>query len=57
MTHAGVPVEDKLNMGITDNLIRLSVGLEHQDDLLHDLKQAFEALKNQWVVGTELSYN
>ena len=30
-------------MGITQNLMRLSVGLEHSDDLIHDLKQALSA--------------
>lgn len=40
MTHASVPKEDRLNMGIVDSLIRLSVGIEDESDLLADLKQA-----------------
>ena len=40
MTHASVPKEDHLNMGIVDSLIRLSVGIEDESDLLADLKQA-----------------
>jgi cystathionine gamma-lyase len=40
MTHASVPVEERKKLGLTDNLIRLSVGIEHIDDLLADLKQA-----------------
>lgn len=42
MTHSVVPPEQRLTMGITDSLIRLSVGLEHVDDLINDMQQAFE---------------
>lgn len=42
MTHASVPAEQRAVLGITDNLIRLSVGLEDADDLIVDLKQALE---------------
>lgn len=42
MTHSVVPEEERLLMGITDSLLRLSVGLEHADDLIADLEQAFE---------------
>lgn len=45
MTHSVVPEEERLEMGITDSLIRLSVGLEHADDLIADMKQAFEKNK------------
>jgi cystathionine gamma-lyase len=41
MTHASVPVEDRLKVGITDSLIRLSVGIEDLDDLIGDLDHAF----------------
>lgn len=41
MTHSVVPVEERLQMGITDSLLRLSVGLEHAEDLIADLKGAF----------------
>jgi len=40
MTHAAVPLTERLKLGITDNLIRLSVGIENKDDLKDDLKQA-----------------
>jgi methionine-gamma-lyase len=43
MTHAGVPAEERLKAGITDGLVRLSVGIEDVDDLLADLGQAFDA--------------
>ncbi len=45
MTHSGVPEADRLQMGITDSLLRLSVGLEHADDLIADLDSAFIALE------------
>lgn len=41
-THPDVPKEIRDRLGITDTLLRLSVGLEHIDDLLADLKQALE---------------
>ena len=43
MTHASIPKEIREKVGITDNLIRLSIGIEHIDDLLADLNQAIEA--------------
>ena len=44
MTHAGVSAEAKLAAGITDGLVRLSVGLEAPGDLIKDFEQAFAAL-------------
>lgn len=41
-THSGVPVEARAAAGVTDGLIRISIGLEHPDDLIEDLKQAFD---------------
>jgi cystathionine gamma-lyase len=40
MTHASVPKENRVRLGITDNLIRLSVGIEDLEDLKADLQQA-----------------
>ncbi len=40
MTHDYFPVELRQKIGVTDNLIRLSVGIEHIDDLLSDLQNA-----------------
>lgn len=40
MTHAEVPEEHKEKLGLTENLIRISVGIENSDDLINDLKQA-----------------
>jgi methionine-gamma-lyase len=42
MTHSDVPPEDQLRMGITPALIRISVGIEHPDDIIADLEQALE---------------
>ena len=46
MTHASVPEENRKALGIDDALIRLSVGIENLEDLLADLKQAFEKVQN-----------
>jgi len=40
MTHASVPSESRKALGISDNLVRLSVGIEHQQDLINDLEKA-----------------
>jgi len=44
MTHASIPKDIRKKNGIRDQLIRLSVGIEHIDDLLADLQQAFAAI-------------
>jgi methionine-gamma-lyase len=40
MTHYGVKREDRIKYGITDGLIRMSVGMENIQDILADLEQA-----------------
>jgi len=40
MTHAGVPADVKAQFGITEGLIRISVGIERPDDLIADLDHA-----------------
>lgn len=40
MTHASIPAERRLELGITDGLVRISVGLEDVQDLIEDLEQA-----------------
>lgn len=40
MTHASIPKEERLKVGLTDSLIRLSVGIEDVDDLVEDLDKA-----------------
>ncbi|WP_312755545.1 bifunctional cystathionine gamma-lyase/homocysteine desulfhydrase [Rummeliibacillus suwonensis] len=43
MTHASIPAERRAELGITDGLIRISVGLEDVEDLIEDLTQALNA--------------
>jgi len=45
MTHASIPAAERARIGLSDFLIRLSVGLEDLEDLRHDLATAFEGLK------------
>ena len=42
MTHSDVPPEAQVAMGITPSLVRVSVGVEHPEDLIADLAQALE---------------
>jgi cystathionine beta-lyase/cystathionine gamma-synthase len=42
MTHVDVPVEDRRKRGLTDGLVRLSVGIEDVDDIISDLESALE---------------
>lgn len=42
-THAGVPVEMRRTSGISDGLIRMSVGLENVEDIIHDLNQSLQS--------------
>jgi cystathionine beta-lyase/cystathionine gamma-synthase len=44
MTHASVPQAERLKAGLTDGLVRISVGIEDLDDLLADLDRALQAL-------------
>ena len=44
MTHLSVPDERKLEMGITDNLVRISIGVENADDLIADFANALNAV-------------
>lgn len=45
MTHASIPREERLKVGLTDSLIRLSVGIEDVDDLIIDLEKALEQVE------------
>jgi len=44
MTHASIPEEKRAILGITDDLVRLSVGIEDAEDLIADLEQAFNSI-------------
>ena len=47
MTHAAMSAEDQAAAGISPGLLRLSVGIEHVDDLLQDLQRGFTAVRQQ----------
>lgn len=44
MTHASVPAEQRKQLGISDTLVRLSVGIEEIEDLQADLEQALASI-------------
>ena len=44
MTHADVPKDERLARGLTDGLVRLSVGIEDKDDIIADLNQALDKI-------------
>jgi len=44
MTHAGVDPDDKIRLGVTDSLVRLSVGVENPSDIIADLRNALESI-------------
>jgi len=46
MTHASIPEDKRKEIGITDDLVRLSVGIEDIEDLLADIEQAFQKIDN-----------
>ncbi len=54
MTHFSMGKEARLAGGITDGLVRLSVGIENVDDLIADLEQALEKVKNANLKAVEV---
>ena len=44
MTHFSIPTEERIQFGVTDGLIRLSIGLEDPEDIIQDLKQGLNTL-------------
>jgi len=44
MTHLSVPEARKQALGITDNLVRISIGVEDADDLIADFEEALQAV-------------
>lgn len=53
MTHKSIPAEKRKAAGVADSLIRLSVGLEEVEDLIEDLKSAFEKLEQNNIPVSE----
>jgi len=47
MTHASVPADQRAKLGISDSLVRLSVGLEDTEDLRNDLEHALAAIDKE----------
>lgn len=50
MTHASVPPEQRAIIGISDSLVRLSVGIEEPEDLIADLEQAFKIVVREYYI-------
>jgi cystathionine beta-lyase/cystathionine gamma-synthase len=44
MTHASVPPEERNRLGITEGLVRISVGIEEVEDIIADLDQALQRI-------------
>ncbi len=53
MTHKSIPTEKRRAAGVTDSLIRLSIGLEEPEDLIEDLKQALNLCHPELVKGQQ----
>jgi cystathionine gamma-lyase len=51
MTHASIPAEERRKAGLADGLVRLSVGVESVDDLVHDVEQALDAAQVRSAVA------
>ena len=45
-THAELNAQEKVEQGIKPNTIRLSIGIEHIDDIIEDLEEAFKAVES-----------
>lgn len=57
MTHASIPKEIRDSIGLTDNLVRLSVGIEHIDDLIADLDSALNSLDKTEINNNIIKLN
>jgi cystathionine gamma-lyase len=55
MTHAAIPKDDRIKIGLTDELFRISVGIENTKDLLADLSQALDATQKLPVKNNRTS--
>ena len=55
MTHSPLPADERAELGITDSLLRASVGIEHPKDLLADLERGFEAMESARVEASDAS--
>lgn len=55
MTHTAVPAEQRARIGLTDSLIRLSIGVENKDDLWDDLKQALDKAQELYLASAPVA--
>ncbi len=55
MTHASMDADARRVAGITDGLLRLSVGIESSDDLVADLRAALDAVSASTSIGVTIS--
>ena len=55
MTHGSIPEAERAKLGISEGLVRLSVGVEEGDDLVADVKQALAAVKRALEVKASLA--
>lgn len=55
MTHKSIPIEKRYQSGVTDSLIRLSVGLEDAEDLIDDLKNVFITIQSKIITNQEIA--
>ena len=54
MTHKSIPAEKRRAAGVSDSLVRLSVGLEEVEDLVHDLEKALSHCMDTWLASEKL---
>ncbi len=54
-SHAMISAEQRAEMGVTEQMVRLSVGIESADDLIADLERALEAVGARQTVGSSLA--
>ena len=54
MTHATIPIDQRIELGINDNFVRISIGLENADDLIDDINQAL--FKAVYVIFTKIIF-
>ena len=53
MTHASIPIDDRQKIGITDNFVRLSVGIEDIEDIKNDFEVGFRAARKPRLVSNQ----
>jgi methionine-gamma-lyase len=57
MTHADVPFEEKQSLGITNQMVRLSIGIENPDDLIADISQSLDKVEIPATRAVEIRHD